>query len=73
MKAFVTGGSGFIGRRLVRQLLARGYRVTGLARSEQSAAELEALGAAVAVGDITDRPSIRAAMNGSDSTVEPMA
>ncbi len=66
MKAFVTGGTGFIGRHLLRQLLARGYEVTGLARSEEGAAELEAIGVAVAHGDITDRESMRAGMDGSD-------
>jgi dihydroflavonol-4-reductase len=66
MKAFITGGTGFIGRHLVRQLLARGYKVTGLARSEKSAAALSAMGAGVAMGDITDRESMRAGMRGSD-------
>ncbi|MGD8584026.1 MAG: NAD-dependent epimerase/dehydratase family protein [Chloroflexota bacterium] len=66
MKAFVTGGTGFIGRHLIGQLLARGYDVTGLARSEESAAELMAMGAAVARGDVTDRESMRTGMRGSD-------
>jgi len=66
MKAFVTGGTGFIGRHLVRQLLERGYDVTALARSEDSAAELAATGAAVALGDITERESMRAGMTGSN-------
>ncbi|GAB4145050.1 MAG: NAD-dependent epimerase/dehydratase family protein [Candidatus Promineifilaceae bacterium] len=66
MKAFVTGGSGFIGRYLVRGLVARGYEVVGLARSEQSAAILRADGAQVAHGDILDVPSLRAGMIGCD-------
>jgi len=66
MKAFVTGGTGFIGRHLVHQLLERGYEVTGLARSEGSAATLADMGAVVAFGDITDRETMREGMTGSD-------
>ncbi|UCG23714.1 MAG: NAD-dependent epimerase/dehydratase family protein [Chloroflexota bacterium] len=66
MKAYVTGGTGFIGRYLVLQLLERGYDVIGLARSAQSATDLVAMGAKVAYGDITDRASMREGMAGSD-------
>ena len=66
MKAFVTGGTGFIGRSLIRQLIDRGYRVHALARSESGAAAVRALGATSVPGDITDRESMRAAMRGSD-------
>lgn len=66
MKAFVTGGTGFIGRSLVRQLVARGYEVRALVRSEKGAAEMHALGALVVPGDVTDRDSMRAAMRGCD-------
>ncbi len=66
MKAFVTGGTGFIGRHVVRKLLGRGYEVTVLAHSPQSGADLQQIGARIVQGDINDRESMRAAMQGSD-------
>ncbi len=66
MKAFVTGGTGFIGRSLIRQLVERGYQVHALARSASGAAAVSALGATSVPGDVTDRESMRAAMRGSD-------
>ena len=36
MRVLVTGGGGFIGRRLVQQLLRRGYAVRSLGRSPQA-------------------------------------
>lgn len=65
MKAFVTGGSGFIGRQVVRKLVEREYEVVALARSESSAALLRELGAQPAAGDITDVDSMREPMRGS--------
>ena len=66
MKAFVTGGTGFIGRAVVRKLIERGHEVYALARSESGAAMLRAMGATSVHGDITDRESMRADMRGSD-------
>jgi nucleoside-diphosphate-sugar epimerase len=66
MKAFVTGGTGFIGQRVIKKLLERGYQVYALARSSQSAANLSALGCTVVEGDITDAASLREGMAGSD-------
>lgn len=66
MKAFVTGGSGFIGRHLIRQLTEKGYDVYALARSPESMTIVTGLGATAVYGDITDVESMRAAMTGSD-------
>lgn len=66
MKAFVTGGTGFIGRPLIRKLLKRGYDVTALVRSEEAATGLAELGAELVPGDILDVASMREGMSGSD-------
>jgi dihydroflavonol-4-reductase len=68
MKAFVTGGTGFIGQQVVRKLLARGYAVVALARSplSESARRLTVMGAKVMAGDILDVDSMREPMAGSD-------
>jgi nucleoside-diphosphate-sugar epimerase len=66
MKAFVTGGSGFIGGRLVERLVGEGTTVRALARSKQSAERVAALGAEPVRGDIGDRASLAAAAEGCD-------
>jgi nucleoside-diphosphate-sugar epimerase len=56
--AFVTGGSGFIGGRLIRALRADGVEVRALARSERSAGKVRELGAEPVSGDLSDRDAI---------------
>jgi nucleoside-diphosphate-sugar epimerase len=52
MKVLLTGGTGYIGSRVLSRLLAAGHDVTALVRSEESAARLD--GGTPLVGDLTD-------------------
>jgi nucleoside-diphosphate-sugar epimerase len=64
--AFVTGGSGFIGGRLISRLVGDGWRVRALARSDSSASKVSALGAEPVPGDLGDRDGMRAGAEGSE-------
>ncbi len=52
--AFVTGGSGFIGGRLISRLLREGWRVRALSRSDRSDEKLRGAGAEPVRGDLSD-------------------
>jgi nucleoside-diphosphate-sugar epimerase len=54
---FVLGGTGFIGTSVVRALIRRGHRLTGLARSETSAERLRDAGSLPLMGDIASPAS----------------
>ena len=66
--AFVTGGSGFIGGRLLRRLADGGAKVRALARSDRSAAAVEELGAEPVRGDLDEVESMTAGAGGCDVT-----
>jgi nucleoside-diphosphate-sugar epimerase len=65
-RAFVTGGSGFIGRVLVRRLVAEGHSVRVLVRSEASAEVVAGLGAEPVRGVLPDATTWRDEVVGSD-------
>jgi nucleoside-diphosphate-sugar epimerase len=69
MRVFVTGASGWIGSAAVAELLRAGHEVTGLARSDASAAALEARGVRVRRGDLDDLDGIRAGTQDVDAVI----
>jgi len=69
MHVFVTGASGWIGSATVDELLAAGHEVTGLARSDASAAALQAKGVHVRRGDLDDLASIRAGAEAAEAVI----
>jgi nucleoside-diphosphate-sugar epimerase len=66
MKYFVTGATGFVGGRVVRQLIAAGHEVNAVVRSPGKAKDLAALGVRLTAGDVTEKESMRAPMRGVD-------
>jgi dihydroflavonol-4-reductase len=69
----ITGATGFLGRNLCDHLISQGYALRALARSTSDTAFLKDLGVDVAVGDVTDFDSVKAAMAGCDYVVHAAA
>lgn len=69
MQVFVTGASGWVGSALVPDLVAAGHRVTGLARSDASAAALTAMGVEPVLGTLDDLAVLRSAAAAADGVV----
>lgn len=69
MNVFVTGGNGFIGSRVVRQLLEDGHSVRCLVRETSNTDRLEGLDWERYVGDVRDAESISKGLEGCDAVV----
>jgi dihydroflavonol-4-reductase len=73
VRVFVTGGTGFIGGTVVRQLRERGDEVVCLVRNPDKAVKVTALGAETVSGDLGDTEALRAGMEGCDALVHAAA
>lgn len=69
MKIFVTGASGYIGGAVAAALVDAGHAVSGLARSEETAAALKARGIAAVAGTLDDSEILADAARAADVTV----
>jgi nucleoside-diphosphate-sugar epimerase len=73
VRVFVTGGTGFIGGEVVRQLRARGDEVACLVRNPDKAAPLSGLGCDLVSGDLGDDTAIRNGIDGRDAVIHAAA
>ena len=64
MRALVTGGTGFIGSKVVEAIRARGHQLRVLVRKSPPPEDVEAVS-----GDMTDADSLRGAVSGCDVVV----
>jgi dihydroflavonol-4-reductase len=66
MKAFVTGGTGFIGKRVIERLRRRGDEVVALVRDPSKAKDLAGQGVELVEGDLSSDDAIKRGIEGTN-------
>lgn len=66
---FITGATGFIGTGVTKELIAHGYQITGLARSDKSAKKLIELGGQPLQGTIEDIEILKKGAREADAVI----
>ncbi len=72
-KIFVTGGSGYVGRNIIRHFVGQGHKVVALARSERSANVVQGLEAQAFSGDLSDVGVLAKGMRGATWVIHAAA
>lgn len=72
-QAFITGGSGFLGRNMIKFLVHRGWKVKALVRSKKAATTVENLGASAVTGDLKDIKAMQTGMSGCQAVFHSAA
>lgn len=73
MTVLVTGGTGFVGPKVVHALRTRDHPVRVLARKPDKQEQMRAWGCEVVQGDMTDAQSLRRAVDGCEGVVHLVA
>lgn len=69
MKVFLTGATGFVGRNMLKRLLAEGHSVRALVREPEKAGALKEAKVEPVAGDVVDGPGLDQGMQGCDAVI----